>query len=413
MTDSGERFLNLALRILALGSRFLFFMVLAIFLPPEQVGLFGLVAVTVGYSVFFLGLDFYVFANRELRIAEPEERSGILKHSLALYAVVYAVILPLLLLIFVTELLPWNMVFLFFLILVFEHLSQETYRLLVVLGRPLLASISLFLRLGLWAIIVSGLMALDPMFRTLEAALVAWAIGSGTAVILGAWVIVGLPRDGWKHPIDWAWIRGGLKTAFAFLAATLALRGIITIDRFWLEALTSTEILGTYVFFMGMASTLPAILEAGVFAFIFPKLLTAWHQQDHAGYAALFRRLMRETTIVVFGFSFIAVVGIQLVIPFLNNPIYSDNIIFFYFSLAAMAANGLSMIFHFGLYSKRMDKPIIASHFFGIAVFIGATPLFALYSELLAVPFSVALAYLGILSLKAILFWVMPANAAT
>ena len=64
--------------------------------------------------------------------------------------IAYAVVLPLLLTVFLCGLISWKYAGWFYVLLIIEHISQESGRLLITLSRPTRASIVLFLRSGIW-----------------------------------------------------------------------------------------------------------------------------------------------------------------------------------------------------------------------------------------------------------------------
>ena len=103
------RALNITLRGVTLGCRFLLIFFLARFLEPAQLGLYGLLTATIGYSLYLLGFDFYTFTTREILKRERHEWGGLLKDQGALSLVLYVIFIPLLSLIFVKGLLPWSL----------------------------------------------------------------------------------------------------------------------------------------------------------------------------------------------------------------------------------------------------------------------------------------------------------------
>ena len=78
------RALNVAMHGVTLASRFVLIFFLARFLEPTQLGLYGLLTVTIGYSLYFLGFDFYTFTTREILKRERHEWGGLLKDQCAL-----------------------------------------------------------------------------------------------------------------------------------------------------------------------------------------------------------------------------------------------------------------------------------------------------------------------------------------
>ena len=181
------RTFNILLRAATLASRFLLIFFLARFLDPAQLGLYGLLTATIGYSLYLLGFDFYTFTTREIIKREPKEWGGLLKDQGALSLVLYAVFIPLLSLIFIQQLLPWQLAGWFFALLVLEHLNQELGRLLVAISQQTQASLVLFLRQGTWAIAVVALMAVVPETRSLDYVFGAWSVAGLVTVSVGVY----------------------------------------------------------------------------------------------------------------------------------------------------------------------------------------------------------------------------------
>lgn len=398
--NNRTRGLNVAIQGATLVSRFLLIFFLARYLGPAQLGLYGLLTATIGYALYVLGFDFYTFATRELLKRERAQWGGLLKNQAALALVFYAVFLPLLCVVFAQGLLPWNMAGWFFALLVLEHLNQELGRLLVAISEPLLASVVLFVRQGTWSIGITACMALAPSMRSLEYVLGAWTVAGLVACALGAHRIARLDIQGWRSRVDWRWIATGLKIAIPFFVATLAIRGIFTLDRYWMQALGGLEIVGAYVLFAGICATLMTFLDAGVFAFSYPGLITAFNQKDPAQFRARVRNLFLLTCAMAAGFSVVSVILLKPLLSLMNNPVYLAHQNLYPWLLASSVLYALGMVPHYALYAQGWDRPIIYSHVASLAAFVVATWIFSKYSPELAVPAGLCAAFSLILAWK-------------
>lgn len=396
------RLVNVALRGMTLASKFLLIFFLARFLEPAELGLYGLLTASIGYALYLLGFDFYAFTTREIIKRERHEWGGLLKDQGALSLVLYAVFLPLLGLIFAKDLLPWHVAGWFFALLILEHLTQELGRLLTAISEQLLASVVLFLRSGIWAVAVTALMFIEPGSRSLDFVLGAWTLGSLAALLLGIYRISQLKIGGWHKQIDWQWIGKGLRIAIPLLVATLALRGLFTLDRYWLEALAGLEVLGAYVLFMGISNALMSFLDAGVFAFSYPGLITAHSRQDAAAFRQGLRKLLVQTLVLSAAFAVVALLLIGPLLQWLDKPLYLEQQGLFPWILLTTVLYALGMVPHYALYARGHDRPIIHSHIASLLAFIPATWLFSFNWPLLAVPLGLCIAFLTILLWK---FW--------
>src|SRR5690606_7394792 len=159
--------LNLSLRGATLTSKFALIFFLAIFLEPSDLGLYGLLTATISYSIYVIGFDFYTYSTREL-LGQPRELwSSMLRDQGVYFVLAYLLVLPLLVVIFLQGWLPWRLAGWFFALLVIEHLAHELNRLLVAMSEQLLASVVLFLRSGLWGLVLLPLMWVVPESRQL------------------------------------------------------------------------------------------------------------------------------------------------------------------------------------------------------------------------------------------------------
>ncbi len=404
-TSSQIRMLNIALRAATLASRFLLIFFLARFLEPAQLGLYGLLTATIGYSLYLLGFDFYTFTTREVLKRDRHEWGGLLKDQGALSLVLYAVFIPLLSLIFIKGLLPWSLAGWFFALLVLEHINQELGRLLIAISEQLLASVMLFLRQGTWAIALTALMVVEPTTRSLDYVFGAWAVAGLVAVLVGAYRLTQLGIGGWHKKIDWNWIVTGLKVSIPLLVSTLALRSVFTLDRYWLQSLGGLEIVGAYVLFISIGSTLMSFLDAGVFAFSYPGLISAHQKQQPALFRKNLRLLAIQTGILSVAYAVMSLLLLPPLLSFLENPLYTAQQYLYPWVLITMVLYALSMVPHYALYAQGIDRPIIHSHIASLFVFVMATWLFSLRWQLLAVPLGLCAAFALILVWKAWAFF--------
>lgn len=394
------RALNIILRVATLASRFFLVFFLARFFEPAQLGLYGLITVTIGYSLYLVGFDFYTFTTREFLKHERHELGGLLKDQGVLTIILYAIFTPLLSLIFIKGLLPSEFFGWFFVLLVLEHLNQELGRLLIAISEQLWASVVLFLRHGTWAIGVTVLMAIEPATRSLDYVFGAWILAGAIAICAGVCRLAQLGVAGWRNEINWKWISTGLKVSVSLLVATLAIRGVFTLDRYWLKALVGLEIVGAYVLFTGVSGTLMAFLDAGIFSFSYPNLINAYQKKDSELFYKGMRTLFFQTTILSVVFSIISLLMILPLLEWLGNPLYVANQNLYPWVLAPIIISAFSMVPHYGLYAQRLDRPIVNSHIASFFLFVISTWLFSEHFPLLAVPLGLCSATILILIWK-------------
>ena len=180
---ANPKLLNVAIRAVTLAIRFGLIFILAIYLPPSEVGLYGLIVVTVSYALYFVGFDFYTFSTRDL-LNRPADQWGRLLFSQGVFfGGLYALMLPVSLLLFVFGLLPWWLAGWVMLLIVSEHLAQEVSRLAIAMGRPVFASLMVFFRQGIWALLFMVCLVYSESYRSLAVLMPFWAAGSVLSVL--------------------------------------------------------------------------------------------------------------------------------------------------------------------------------------------------------------------------------------
>ena len=398
--------MNVGLRGLTLLSKFGLLLFLAVFLKPAELGLYGLVVASVAYATYPLGFEFYTYSTREIVRVPREQKGGVLRNQLALHARLYMAVLPLFLLIFYFELLPWKMAPWFFILVVLEHACQEMMRLLIAVERQLMASIALFVRQGLWAIIAMALMFGNEAFRELKVLFISWAFGSAVAAIISVVVL-------WKevafsnvlsNAVDWKWVRKGLMVAIPMFMGTMALNFMTIIDRYWFETLQGVQALGGYIFFISIAASVMSFLEAGVFSFIYPAILAAQHAGETEKFNALLKKMLMQTVVLSVLLIIVILFFIDLFLVWVGHEIYIGMKNILYIFLLAMFFQAISYVPHYALYAVGRDRAIISAHLACVPVFLCAVLLIKQWSSYYAVPFGIVIAFVFMLAYKLIAF---------
>jgi len=400
------RLLNIGLRSATLGVRFLFVFFLAKYLDAASVGYYGIFTATTGYALYFVGLDFYTYTTREILKTPTKQRGRLLKGQAALSGFLYITLLPATIFFLSHSDWPDHLVWWFTPILLLEHLNQEISRLLIALSEQLTASFILFIRQGSWAVVITALMRWNHDSRNLDTVMAIWACAGIAAVALGIWRLKQLKIGGWHQPIDWVWIKRGIVVSSGFLVATLALRGIQTIDRYWLKYLGGIEMVGAYVLLLGVASTLLVFLDAGIFAYAYPTLIKHHHNGQHREARTQVKHMFFQTTCFLAVFGFISWILLPYLLRWIGNPLYLQALPLYPWLLAAISINAIGMVPHYALYARGMDKPIIYSHIGALVAFILSTWLLSPKYPAMAIPIGLNIAFSVILILKTIVYFI-------
>jgi O-antigen/teichoic acid export membrane protein len=374
---------NMTLRGLTLASKFLLVISLSRALSAAEIGLYGLFVATINYCMYLIGLEFHTYATRELLSRPRFEWARMIRDQVCFYGLSYLVLVPGLLLVFGAGVLPWNLVGWFYLLIILEHFCQEGYRLLLALERPFVGGLVLFFRLGAWAYAVAGIFWFFPDKADLGLVWLGWALGGGLALIL---VLAGLSSLDWtdikKHPIDWAWIKIGMKKAMPFILIALVSRAMFTADRYVLDFFEGRETVGVYTLFMGMAISLQSFIDSGVVAIYYPKIIRSVRLGNKDEAEIYTRNMARAIAgLIVLGL-IIAGFLIRPVLAFIGKSIYIDHVSVFWVLLSSISLTCLSFVFHYKIFAMGLDRALviisIAAFVIFVAVCLVLTPLYGI-----------------------------------
>lgn len=401
---NSKKAINFILRITTLGVRFLFVFILAKYLEPSDVGYYGIFAVTIGYAIFFLGLDFYTYVSREI-IQIPKNRQGrLLKGQAAVSGIVYALFIPVFILALQNYSWPRGLFLWFLPIMILEHINQEISRLLIAMSEQLTSSFIIFIRQASWNILAIILMTLYSDWRDIVLIIPLWAAAGVAALGMGLWKLKQLGIKGWSIPIDWNWVKKGISVSSAFLMASLALRGIQTVDRYWFEKLVGIEMVGSYVLMQGIASVLIVFLESTLFAFVYPLLIKLNVEEKHKEAHRHVRVMFFNTLVVSLIFGVISWILLPYFLNWINKPIYQQAIGLYPWIISSVILNALSMSPHFGLYARGKDSPIIKSNIAAFMLFMLVSFALSDLNKMLAIPIAMNAAFFCILSWQSIAY---------
>lgn len=404
MATNTARLLNLGLRFSTLATRFLFIFALAKFLDPASVGYYGIFTATVGYCLYFVGLDFHTYITREILKTPIEQRGQLIKGQAALSGVLHIIFFPILLTFLINVDWPNKLTLWFLPLLVLEHFNQEISRLLITLSEQITASMILFVRQGCWTIASVVLMVFEPATRNLGTVMALWATAGICAATIGIIKLKALDMGGWRKRVDWTWLKRGVVVSSMFLISTLTVRGVQTLDRYWIEALNGIDLVAAYVLLLGVASTLIVFLDAGVFTFTYPSLIKHNNNKHHEIANRTVRRMLAQTLFISAGFAVVSSLSLPWLLTWIGNPIYLEAIDLYPWLLAAMTLNALGMVAHYGLYARGCDKPIIYSHISSLIAFALFTWATSQRAPEIAIPLGLNAAFFVILVWKTIAY---------
>lgn len=353
-----KSFISLSIRFSTVFLKFIFLVYFAKKLPVSDLGIYGLFVITVSFVIYVLGLDFYQFNTRE--ILKTENPINLLCNQLALHVCTYVVVIPISLALFYFDFLPGHFLILYVFLVICEHLSQEIYRLLIILSMPISGNIVLFLRNGLWVLCLLLLFYIYNVDVNLTYIILTWLVGSFLSVLYGTLKIwnyfSSLKTKTESLSISITWIIEGLKTSIYFFGTSLLLKGIEFSDRYFIKYFRNELEVGTYTFYYSLAGVLNTFVITGTVAILAPKLIKAFQSNDLEKY----RSTLRTMTISVIASIVVIVIGIILttnpLLDFIDKTDLAADKKLLYIILAYISVNLIGLIPQYRLYVHGKDQ---------------------------------------------------------
>ncbi|WP_457593293.1 oligosaccharide flippase family protein [Hydrogenimonas sp.] len=349
--------LNLGLRGLSMLAKFLLIIYIGKYLSVDELGEYGLFVTTITIAIYFLGLDFYTYNTREILSKPQEERFPLIRDQFIFHLIVYVVILPLLLSVFAIGIIETRYIVYFYLILIFEHLSQELYRLYTTLQKPIFANMLLFFRTGIWVYVVIILWFLSvPNTQNLETVWYGWSIGSFISIIIGVFYIK--KEYGFEtlaQKIDWLWIKNGVKVSIPFLIGTLAYKVIEFSDRYMIDYYMTKTDVGIYTFFGSIANTINIFIFTLVIMIYYPKLIEFYQKGRTREFKSIIKKFTYKTILLSIILSVGIVIFIHPIIDFMDKSLFYQDIAVLWLLIMANVILNISYIPHYILYAIRKD----------------------------------------------------------
>lgn len=379
------RLINVALRGLTLAIKFFLIICLAVYLPPEEVGIYGLIAVTVSYAIYFVGFEFYTYSTRDLIGKPKSDWPRLISSQVAFFGMMYLLVLPALSLLFLFGNLPLELLSGFLVLIILEHLSSELMRLLVAAERQTLATIIIFIKQGVWAIFLVLTMWMFPATRNIETLLLFWIFGAALSIAAG---VAPLLKLDWKRSnlsLDWKWVKRGIWIALPLLISSISARAIFTLDRYAFEALNGLALLGAYSVYMSIAAAMLAFMESGVFVFFYPRMMRAYKRGDFSEFKSVYKKMEKQAFVWLLALVVFISCSVPIIFSALSEKIYYDNIILFYGMLFAVSVFLVGYVYQYALYATLQDRSIIFANVIGFGVASVMAVVVGFYSQYWAV----------------------------
>lgn len=394
---------NLIIRGSSVLSRFVLLFCLGRYFTTEDLGNYGIFYTSISLGILLLGVDFYTFANRELLYADDGKKLTVIRNQFLFYIVTYLIFLLPFVLLFTYDVLPIKYIVFFYFIIIFDHISQEFYRLFTILSYPVFANWLLFLRNGIWVIM---LIAIFLIFKisdySLSYVFSGWLIGSALSIVLALTKVYQLYGKEKLDKVNINWFLNGLKVCSLYFSSTIALISIEHLNRYLIKYWCGISKLGVFTFFSQIANFINVVIFTLFIMVIYPKLVEAVNLKNWDNYNSLKDNLNKK---VIFYSIIIGVLLIFLIYPMIysinKSEYYSYLPTYFLLVLANIFLN-ISSVYHYTLYALKKDSFLFYSTLIGALFSVTCNVILIQYFSILGASIALLASYIALLVSKII-----------
>ena len=342
---------------------FIFF--LGRFSPDEiNLGIFGLVVTSITLLIYLIGFDFYVFNTRQIINNHRKGLSNKISNQLYFHLVGYLLIIPLSTYILVElEVIPATYLWVFIFLVVAEHLGQEYYRLFTALEKSVLANILLFLRSGVWVLVVflDYFVFGNPI--NLNKYMGIWLCFSSISTLTSTILLV-LKYKIHFATIELGWILKGIKTASVFFLGSISFQVIQFSDRFIVDFFHGKKMVGVYTTYAQFTNAIEIFTFSAITMVAYPKMIKTYEQNKEylQVKSSFFRQLLWLSLFLIV----LMLVSAPYVLRFLEKESIIEEINTFFVLLAGIFFLIISNVYHYDLYVKKKDRIILNTALLGM-----------------------------------------------
>jgi O-antigen/teichoic acid export membrane protein len=364
--------LSALLRMVALGLRFLFLIVMAKSLSPaEYISLGGLNSLVI-MSIYFIGFDLYIHLSRTLNAGSLviDEVNREVTSYLLLIGVFLLTILVLIS--FLNLKFYGDYLLLLLMIIVFESIIIEYIRLLVTCGNYILSNVIFFIKTSwvIYPIICSFLSMKVDLDLVIHSWLILTMVLSFFA-FLGIKVKLNFTIDDFNF--DFSSVLIFLRKSWIIFISSLSFLAISNVDKVFLATKDADESIREYFIISSLISVAITVIYSGVINPFYKKIVS------HSGNEQYLNKIMNKITIYSMVISVSVVIIMFLMFPFIHSYFKfttEDG----YVLLSIMALNMIFTVFslryHYFLFAKKLDKVIAKVSFLSFLIVCLLVPIF-------------------------------------
>ncbi|MGH7720904.1 MAG: hypothetical protein ACREON_18915, partial [Gemmatimonadaceae bacterium] len=354
---------SVGMRLGAAAARFALTLLITAYLGVHAAGEFALFLTSATLLGQLIGLDFFTYAMREIASRdEPDAVRRVVAAARHVFTRSYIAGGVLALVPFLAGFIDWVYLPAFLAIALLEQLSQEVYRGLVALRRPVAANACYFVRGALWIVPLAVLLAVHPGSRSLHVVYVAWLLGVTASIALAAGQLRRMvPRIFAAVRPAPGVVAEGVRVAMPYFVASVLLNVVEYSDRYFIGAMLGNAEVGAYWLFRGVTNLVPLAAFFAVYEFGFPDLASRYLQGRAGDFSRTAKTFVLHGLLVTAGCAVIASLAGPVMVALLGQPILARNLDTFYLLIAvavlASAANALTFVAN----AVREDRAVLVA----------------------------------------------------
>ena len=352
---------NVVLRLVPLFAKLILTLYMGRYLTLADMGEYGLVFGTVIVLTVFLGQRFDYIVTRELVGADPVTVLHKMRDQALLYlanCIVLGLVIFVLIVTNATEIDRENLVYILILSSL-EGYATIVYGNMNSLNRQVLANALFCLRAGVWIFPVVVLGLLNPAFRTDDVVLIGWMAGVVLSLFATGWVWRDMPwRQAMAKPVQWTWLWRGLKKSSLIWLGMVGLTGGVYVDRFIVLRFLGLDDVGIITFYTSFTNAMLALLQSGVAAFAYPRLIQFHRDGNKDHFSKEARRTVKQIALGAAVMAAGLAVAVPLLAHYFSRPVYVQYAFVFWLILAGTWVRANADALFLVLFARNQDRPI-------------------------------------------------------
>ena len=348
-------------------AKFVLSIFLARYLGLEDLGLYGLLVAGVSVCPVFLKIGLRNIIERE---AVGQDIVSLTKNLMHYYVLICSMLVLIILILKAivfpligSTFVPGELFWLVVLLVIGESFIVDLFFLLIIMHKPIVGNILLFLQTALWILLYIPLAFLNQEMQSITSVMIFWLAGNVLSFVFGwkyfwrnlPWskcIVLGISKD---------WYASRWRSCKGFYLNDIANAGLQNIDRYLVRIFLGLEITGVYVLFWQMANAVYVLATTGIIQINRPYLIRAWKDENFDRFYFLIKKNFIDTVLVMVSLGILVSIIAPFVLNIVNRPmVYGYMYILWILLLAILFKGGSDMLGH-ALLAQYRDKILFRS----------------------------------------------------